>query len=131
MTWTINDKEIESVLHLDAPNRYLYCVKKIADEQRLWSLKSNAGWALGTNDTGDELIPIWPHEAFASLCADGPWQGCSPQAISIDEWLSRWIPGIERDGRLIAVFPTAQNVGVAVKAAEFVTHLQSELAKYE
>jgi len=131
MAWTIKEKEIESVLRLDGAHRYLYCVKKIADEQRLYSLKSNAGWALAANDDGDELVPIWPHEAFASLCADGAWQDYSPQAIGIDEWLARWIPGIERDGRLIAVFPTAQKKGVAVNAADFLKHLQAELAKYE
>lgn len=126
-----NEKEIESVLRLDAPNRYLYCVKRIADWQRLYSLKSNAGWALAANDAGDELVPIWPHEAFASLCAGGPWQDYSPQVIGIDEWLVRWIPGIERDSRLIAVFPTAEKKGVAVNAADFVKHLRAELAKYE
>jgi Protein of unknown function (DUF2750) len=131
MAWIINEKELASVLQLETPKRYSYCVKKIADLQRLYSLKNDAGWAVAADDAGNELIPIWPHEAFASLCAVGPWHGYFPQAIAIDVWLARWIPGIERDGRLIAVFPTAQNYGVAVNPADFAAHLQAELAKYE
>ena len=47
-------------------------------------------------------MPVWPHPAYAVACAQGAWQGHVPAAIPLDEWLEDWLPGVERDGRLVA-----------------------------
>jgi hypothetical protein len=129
--WNPSEKEISSVSELDAPARYEYCVKRIADHQLLYSLKNESGWVLAGDDSGRELVPVWPHAAFASLCAAGSWGGCRPEAIGIDEWLARWIPGTARDGRMVAVFPTARYQGVAVDPARFEGDIRAELSKYD
>jgi hypothetical protein len=50
MTWVPRDEEIKSVLALDGAKRYGYCVKKVADQQQLWSLRQEDGWALASDD---------------------------------------------------------------------------------
>jgi hypothetical protein len=131
MTWIPGDKEVKSVLALDSAKRYGYCVKKAADEERLWSLRQEDGWALASDDAGRELVPVWPHEKFALLCANGTWAGYQAKAIDLDAWLERWIPGIEKDARLIAVFPTPQHKGMAVGPRRFEADLCEELSQYE
>src|SRR5215510_1212388 len=106
MSWVPNEKEIKAVLSLDAPKRYDYWIKKVADQDEVWSLLQDGGWALAGSDDGRQLVPVWPHLKYAALCANGAWAGYEPKAISLETWLNRWIPGMERDNRRVAVFPT-------------------------
>lgn len=131
MSWSLNDKEFESVILLEAPKRYSYWIKKVADHQQVWSLWKDGGWALAGDDQGCELTPVWPHEKFAAVCANGDWASYMPQMIEASVWLERWIPGIQRDNRLIAVFPTPADRGIVVTPERLRDDLKAELSLYE
>jgi hypothetical protein len=131
MAWTPTKTEIAAVLQLDAPKRYSYWVKKTADQQVVWSLWQQDGWALAGDDQGHELVPVWPHEKFAGLCSRDVWAGYLPKPVDLDIWIERWIPGMERDSRLVAVFPTPEDRGVIVEPAKVADDLREELANYE
>jgi hypothetical protein len=131
MAWTPNSKEIESVLQLADADRYNYLIKRIADQEELWSLWEAGGWALTSDDEGHELGPKWPHPKYAELCAKGPWLSSKPKSISLDAWLARWTAGIKRDRRLIAAFPSLSDKAAVVDADRFAADIQQELAKYE
>ncbi|HTU25260.1 MAG TPA: DUF2750 domain-containing protein [Pirellulales bacterium] len=131
MVWILREKEAAAVSKLDAAGRYDYCVKKVADTTALFGLKNENGWAIAADDRGNELFPVWPHERYAADCATGQWKSYSPAAISVDDWLSRWTFGLERDGRLAAIFPTAKGQGIAVPASRFAADLKSALAELE
>ena len=131
MPWTPDEKEIQAVLALDGPARYRHLVKKAADERLVWSLWHPEGWALAQDDAGCQLIPIWPHSKYAELCADRSWAGFDPKAIPVNAWLDRWIAGMERDGRLVAAFPTPNDKGVIVDPRRFERDLRRELTQYE
>lgn len=131
MTWHPTEKEMEAVLRLPGPQRYQHFVSKIVDAEEVWSLWKDEGWALSTISDGRETVPIWPHASYAQVCARDAWQGYLPKAISLDAWINRWGPGIEGDGRLVAVFPTPDDKGIVVDAKRLNEDLKSELEKYE
>lgn len=131
MAWTPTDKEIAAVLQLDGPARYSYWVKKIADQQVVWSLWHVEGWALAGDSDGRVLVPVWPHETFAAMCARDVWAAYTPKAIDVTAWMERWIPGLQRDGRMVAVFPTTADRGVIVDPAVVYENLQHELRNYD
>ena len=114
MTWTMHDKEFESVTARPADRRSAYFVKKVADWGLVWSLAADDGWVLAGDDEGHECVPVWPHSRFAAAAATGNWAGHEPRSIELATWLERWTPGILRDGRLVAVFPTPEQNGVVV-----------------
>ena len=130
MSWDPNQHEMESVLHLDGAERYTYFVKKVADQEKLWSLW-NDGWVLASDDRGRELIPVWPHQKYAALCAEDLWGGSVPKIIELEAWMGRWIAGAKRDARLIAVFPTREDRGVEVEPERLSADLELELKNYE
>lgn len=115
----------------DGLTRYEYSIKKIADQECVWSLANDDGWALAGDDTGQECVPIWPHAEYATACAVDVWSGHEPKPIAFEAWLARWTPGMERDGRQIAVFPTTGQRGVVTPPGRFADDLRAELAKYE
>lgn len=131
VTWNPNSKEIEAVLRLSGVERYMHFIKKVADYEEIWSLWEAGGWAMASDDYGRELVPVWPHPKYAEKCAQGNWQLSVPRSIELDAWMERWIPGIERDRRLIAVFPLANDKGVVVDPARLAADLNEELTNYE
>lgn len=60
MSWIPTDREVSAVRRLASAKRYEYLVKHAADQGCLWSLRSEFGWVLGSDDTGRELHPVWP-----------------------------------------------------------------------
>ena len=77
MPWVMDDKEFEAVLPLPAQRSYAYLVKRVVGWERIWSLGTEEGWALSSDDEGRELVPVWPHECFAAACAEGSRRGYS------------------------------------------------------
>lgn len=78
---------------------------------------------------------MWPAAAYAARQAVGGWEGTTPRPIALDEWLRVWTPGMERDGKRVAVFP-ARGGGeggedmVVVDAARLRADLETELELY-
>jgi hypothetical protein len=131
MSWRIHDKEFESVMALPPPARYEYFVKRVADWEAIWSLGSDEGYAVMGDDDGHELLPVWPHELFAAASATGDWTANKLRRIDLDAWMERWLPGLERDGRMVAVFPSPNRKGVVVPPERLRHDLQAELSRIE
>jgi hypothetical protein len=131
MTWNVNDQEFASVIRLPAPKRYSYFLKKVSDWRQLWSLATVDGWAEASDDAVKMLVPIWPHERFAKACATAAWQDYEPRRIDLDVWIEHWIPGMTKDGKEVAVFPTPDEKGVVVPPERLFADLSQELAQYE
>lgn len=129
MVWKLHEKEMSSVIALSAADRYAYFVKKVADENRLWSLWKD-GWALAADDAGHQVIPVWPHENYAAACSSGDWAGHIAKEIDLDVWIERWLPGIEKDNRLIAIFPTPDDKGAVVESGRLSADLEEETSNY-
>jgi uncharacterized protein DUF2750 len=131
MSWTPPDHEVAAVRQLSSAKRYAYLVKHAADQGCLWSLRSESGWVLGSDGTGRELHPVWPHATYAAGAAVDLWSGSYPERIEIHEWLDEWVPSMLKAGRLVAVFPSAGDDDVAIEPDQFATDLQQELDKIE
>ena len=131
MMWAMDDKEFEAVLSLTAQRRYAYLVKRVVGWERIWSLGTEEGSALSSDDEGHELVPVWPHERFAAACAEGSWRGYEPRAIELSVWMERWIPGMQRDQRMVSAFPTPAGESVRVSPEHFENDLKKVLTLYE
>jgi len=131
MSWIPNNIEIKAVLVLGPSERYAYWVKKVADQHQVWSLWQEGGWALTGDAMNCILVPVWPHFKYAELCAEGAWAGYQPRSIPLEDWLNRWIPGMQQDRRQVAVFPTISDKGICVEPKRLEQDLCNELSNYE
>lgn len=127
----IKSREIESVVKLTAPERYTYFIKKAADLEEIWSLKNKEGWVLASDSEGHEIVPVWSHAEYAKLCTNNNWRDCSPEVINLRDWIDKWIPGMTKDNRKIAVFPTIVINAVVVEPGKLLDDLNAELSKME
>lgn len=128
---TINDHEFAAVLKLPAQARYEHFLKQVADWEAVWSLRTVEGWVLLGDQQGQGMVPVWPQERYAAACSVDNWEGAEPRSIPLAEWRETWTPGISRDGRLIAVFPTPDSKAAVVTAERLTADLDEELRNYE
>lgn len=131
MNYQLSDKELCAVIQLPDVRRYEYFVKRVADWEVLWSLKSDSGWVLAADDEGRQLVPVWPHAQFASACATSNWAGAVATPIDLRVWLERWTPGMTGDARYVAVFPVPSGKGVVVLPERLAQDLREERAQME
>ena len=131
MTYRINEQEIKGVLALSGQGRYEHFIKRIADWEELWGLKDNNGWVTSEDDDGNKSIPFWPHPEYAKLCAEGQWKGNEETSIDLKSFIEKWLPGMEQDNLLVAVFPTPSGKSVYVQPSCLRENIEEELEQYE
>lgn len=126
----MNPLKFNNVIQMDGESRYSYFVRKVVDSECLWGLECK-GWAMAEDEQKVKLLPFWPEEAFAQACAEGAWSGYSARKIDLENFLSKWLEGMQRDGIKAAVFPTPEDRGVVVEANILQSALMSEGTQYE
>ncbi len=130
MAWKMHQREFDSVLKLDVNSRYKYFIKRVADWKEVWGVKAGDGWVMVGDSEGHEAMPVWPHARFADAYAEKNGGG-KAEMIDLDTWRDRWISGLTRDGRLVAVFPTPDNQGVLLIASIVQNDIDQELSTLE
>lgn len=128
MSYQLTKDQYQQQLTLSAEKRYAHFLTQIALWEEVWSLRNDEGW-VGINSDGEECFPVWPHADFANSWATDDWSDCRAEAVPLDLWMERWLPGMEADGSLIAVFPVDHvDGGMVVDPSELFTAINEELA---
>jgi len=100
----------------------------VADFEVIWGL-NDKGWA--TAQAGDMVaIPFWPEREFAAECAIEEWNGFSPKAIPLSEFLTRWLPGLRADHRACLIFSTPLSRGLLLLPEQLQQLIEVELQQY-
>jgi hypothetical protein len=100
---------------LPSDERYLAFVADAVREGQVWTLKDAGGFIAFSDDEGRDCFPFWPSAACARALATDDWSGCEPEALPLDVFMERWLIGMARDGRLVAVFPAVDGTGVVIE----------------
>lgn len=124
-----NRTELQAVSKQSGDKRYQYFLEQVVQNGHIWSLDSEEGWVVLSTDDDEECLPIWSHQELAASWATDDWSDCSPQAIALDLWLSRWTPGMIEDDSLLAVFPVEDGEGTVVSPQELKAALEAEMKK--
>ena len=121
--------KFKQVAGLPCAERHAYFVRKAADTQEVWGLY-HAGWATAQLE-GKVAIPFWPEAAFAQACASGDWEHFQPRAITLGDFLHKWLPGMTGNGQLAFVFPVPQGSASVAAPCDLLADLKEEAGQYE
>ncbi|MBU8978015.1 DUF2750 domain-containing protein [Lysobacter sp. MMG2] len=122
-------QEVGHVLQRSNAERFEYFVHKVADWGEVWSLRTAGGWVLFGTDGGIQAAPFWPFREFAQQCAVGEWSDAYPEPIDLEAVVERWLPGLARDGRLVAVFPNASGESSTIGPLDLLERIECERDK--
>ena len=59
------------------------------------------------------------------------WKGNQEASIDLKSFLEKWLPGMEKDNLLVAVFPTPAGKSAYVQPAVLQESIEEELKQYE
>ncbi|MBE0534822.1 MAG: DUF2750 domain-containing protein [Phycisphaerae bacterium] len=128
MSYDVNDAEYANVVRLAPPKRYEYL--KCCDWEEVWSVKDSQNWRLMGDAEQHECIPVWPARRYAAEACVGDWEDCIPEAISVQDFVNKWIPGLIADHRSVAVFPMGELKGIVRKPEDIRKDIEQELQNY-
>jgi hypothetical protein len=115
MTDATNFEHLEN---LDSQERYDYLIETAVEQQQIWILSDSQGFVLLNSDEGD-CLPVWPHKETAQKWVNGDWKDCTPEAIALDVWQSRWTQGLTEDKLVLAAFPNSEEEALVLDPSEF------------
>lgn len=124
----MNTKMINAMINNDAKKRYEYLIKKVADNESLYSLY-NDGWAL-YSDKEKTYFPIWSEKEFAELCIKDDFLGHKATEIALEDVLNELLPNLKRDHIELAIFPTPDDLGICIDCDIFKQDIDLELENY-
>jgi len=127
VTWELDDEERHLALALPAKERYSYFIQVLVDEEEAWGLRNDEGWVLGSDPERGDILPLWPHSAFAETCARGSWDDAQPAGIPLDDLLEELLPLLTEDHITVAAFPTPEGDSLLIPPEELGRDLRAEI----
>lgn len=115
---------------MSSEERYDYFIRKVADFEIVWGL-NDGGWAILSDNEGNEVFPFWPEKELAEICVQDSWSSYKPKSIELNHFIEKWLTGMEKDGILVGVFYTPEGKGVVVQPAKLKADLEEELEQYD
>ena len=132
MPYRMHPKQYEAVLAFSSAERSSHFVSRVADWQQLWGVKSGDQWLVPIiEDKGIEYFPVWPHPEYAQKVTDMHFPGCLATEISLEEFLSHWLPTFSKDNVKVAVFPNQEWVFWVMEPDNLEEMLREEATQYE
>ena len=126
----LKTQEIESVIKLEPFERYKYSLKRIADNETLYTIKRD-NETIAISDLDEEkLIPFWSAKQFAELNITDEWNEFYVEEISLDDFENEIVDFINENNFLMNIFPINNKTGFVVSLDEFIRDLNIELERF-
>lgn len=125
---TLTPELISTIEQYDQQKRFKYLLEEVIKHREIWILVDEHGCMM-LNTEDEDCVPVWPNKEFAQNWITDDWQECKAEAISLNKWQSRWIPGLEEDELAIVVFPNQAEEGLVLFPNEFDFELSKQTKK--
>ena len=124
MSKQLTDTQINAFNAMPAEQRFDIFIDSIIENESIWGLFSKDGWVIISGDEDDEYLPVWSHEELASLWASGAKSDSQATPIDLEDWQGEWLPGMIKNGLLIAVSPNKDGDSITLGAEELLADIQ-------
>lgn len=112
----------------DEEQRYQLFLGLATKHKSIWTLADDQG-CLMIAEQDDHYLPMWPLEAFAKEAAVDEWASMEPLAITLEDYLEKWAPGMAGDGFEVAVFPDMDGNSTIIDPEELAVELKLQKKK--
>lgn len=125
-------EELQAIFALDCEARYEFFLDAIGEEREVWILINSEEHFLklhAEDQGGFEYLPVWPSAAFAEAYAADD-SDLTAKSIALPQFLNRWLPGLDKDGIEVGVFPALDKSVWITEPAELEKDLRDELDRF-
>lgn len=128
----MDKEELEAILGLSCEDRYDYFLDLVGEEREVWILINSEEHflKLHSDEKGaPDYLPVWPSAEFATAYASSDTD-LTPKSIALPQFLKKWLPGLDRDGIEVGVFPGSDDSVWIMGARELEKDLREELSRF-
>ncbi|MDC0712381.1 DUF2750 domain-containing protein [Stigmatella sp. ncwal1] len=122
MTAEMSEARLQAVLALPPERRHAWFLQRVRESGEAWGLYAE-GWALAKDDQGNDVLPLWPTQAFAQRCAIRLWASFVPRRVALSELLEELLPALAEEALAVGVFFNPEGQGWPVAAQELGSQL--------
>jgi hypothetical protein len=100
-------------------------VERVLASRMVWGLRGPDGWAIcdSAEYEDTQVMPFWSDSAYAARAAKDAWSDYAPAAITLDDFIDKWLRGMHEDGVLVGTNWDANNSGLEVEAQQLAGEL--------
>ena len=126
----MTDNSFEEIVKLSCEERYEIFLGMVAEERDIWILINSEKQFLKiySQDNEIEFLPIWPHSDFAQTYGKSSTEKLTPKCLTVPEFFSKWVPGLEGDELKVGVFPNSGSDVWIMEPSELKSDLQEEFS---
>lgn len=112
----------------DSKDNYRRFNEQVRAHGEVWGLRGDDGWAFCDSSEYEEteVLLFWSERADAEKHAREDWGRHIPTAIPIDEFVDRWLHGMEQDGLLVGPNWDAELEGLEIEPGELAENLTDD-----
>lgn len=101
---------------------------EVAMARRVWGIKDSDGFPAPKSSDGGRAMPFWSSERRAIIIVETvpAYNGFEPVSIDLNEFCTRWIPGLEKDGLMVGLNWSGERAtGYDVSPSDILRNLDS------
>lgn len=119
----------DSLSSHSAEDNYDRFIVEALDQGCVWGLEGPEGWALCPSERYPEsdVMPFWSQPEFAQAHCQDEWKTYKVVAISTEELLEEWLPGMHDDVYLVGVNWDENLEGLEVEPLDLLSDMENEL----
>ena len=121
---TLNDTPLSD----DDQENYQRFLDEVKQSGKVWGLANEDGWAVCPSIEYEEtdVFPFWSQQCFAeALCVD-EWSVYETKAISVEDFLIEWLPGMHEDDALVGTNWDTELSGMEIEPSELARSIGEE-----
>ena len=119
-------EDLTGSFDMPGEERYIVFLARVTQQGQVWTLKGDDGFIAFSDDEGQECFPFWPDAACAAALATQDWADCRAEPLALEVFMARWLTGMAKDGRMVAVFPAPDGSGVVIAPETLLEDLREE-----
>lgn len=111
-------------MHTEKNNFYL----DVIDQKRVWTIKDSYGFPAPKNTSGQRVMPFWSKKNFVEeiIAQHSDYSSFEPFAVSLSDFLKKWLVGLKKDGILVGINWSGKNVsGYDLDPKEVMLYLEN------
>lgn len=121
----LSDTVVEQAMKLSAEDRQELVVTYVLKAKEIWMVQGAEGFVM-FEDGESVQLPVFPHRDLANAFVLTNGVDGQSVNVSLDEFNQTWLPGLEKNGVELVMFPTTSDVENLVMTARDLSAALSE-----